>query len=285
MFESNLSILSILVASIKRCFFIGAVAISFNAASQVPISFDFNDPSLTDGNTIKLEGYVYEPEKSNGKTILMTHGSTGGVKENIALSVKFSTIAAQVTKAGYRFVVYTRKGRGMSQGIFQEETGKCDRPSLDWEVADAYPQMKQVVAQVRQTYNSPRLILMGHSRGGFISALYATRNPSEVLAVVNISGVWSAFCEKKNNGYSHDALAKFAGGFKNQFWAYFKNDSYFSPVRFNDPDYEWLSDIASRNGLTFKVYPDVGLPDGHATGYKRPDLWSDDVFSWLTKVE
>ena len=47
-------------------------------------------------------------------------------------------------------VTYMRKGRGKSEGVFVEESGRRDRRSLQAEVADVYPQMEQVVQQVRQ---------------------------------------------------------------------------------------------------------------------------------------
>jgi pimeloyl-ACP methyl ester carboxylesterase len=253
--------------------------------AQTSTRFDYKNPSNSNEPSIQLEAYVYEPSNPNGKTILFSHGSTGGKKELISYSTKFPTIASEVTKQGYRLVVYMRKGRGKSEGVFVEETGKCDRGSLDWEVADAYPQINQVVDQIRDRYKADKVILMGHSRGGFLSSLYAANNPSKVIAAVNLAGVWSAFCESRNNGYSHDALKESATKFKNQYWVYFENDSYFSEKRFNDPKYIWISETAKNNGLIVGIYPDAGEADGHATAYKRPDLWSGDVFKWLNQLK
>lgn len=263
-------------------YLVAALAL-FSASSfaQTPITLTFTDPTLSDGKTIKLEAFLYEPAIPNGKTILFSHGSTGGKKESIKETIKFMRIGKLVSDNGYRMVAYMRKGRGTSEGVFKEESGKCDRESLNAEVADAYPQMDQVVEQVRKNYKSEKIILMGHSRGGFLSTLYAARNPEKISAAVNFAGVWSAFCENRNGGFSHDILSDSARKFKNLYWAYFENDSYFARDTFNDPDYDWMSSTASKSGITFKKYPMADMKDGHLTPTWRPETWANDVLRWL----
>lgn len=257
------------------------VLISLPSFAQTPITLNFTDPNLTDGKTIKLEAFLYEPTNPNGKTILFSHGSTGGKKESIKETIKFMRIGKLVSDNGYRMVAYMRKGRGGSEGVFKEESGKCDRDSLNSEVADAYPQMDQVVDQIRKNYKTDKIILMGHSRGGFLSTVYAAKNPDKILSAVNFAGVWSAFCENRNGGFSHDMLGDSAKKFKNLYWAYFENDSYFASDTFNDPNYDWMSSTASKNGITFKKYPMADMKDGHLTPTWRPEIWANDVIRWL----
>ena len=253
------------------------------ANAQQPIFFEYRDASKPN-EVLKLEGYLYEPVNYNGKTILMSHGSTGGKKENISESIKYLRIGKMVTQEGYRMVTYMRKGRGQSEGQFIEESGKCDRTSLNTEVGDAYPQMQQVIEQVRSRFSAEKLILMGHSRGGFLSTQFAAKNPDKVLASINFAGVWSAFCENRNNGFSHDALNEAASKFKNNYWAYFENDSYFAINTFNDPHYEWMSMTAAKHGITFKKFPQNGMPDGHSTPTWKPETWQADVLGWLKNI-
>lgn len=251
------------------------------ASAQAPMKFEYKDPSSPNDAPILLEAYVYEPATPNGKTILFSHGSTGGKKESIKETIKFMRIGKLVSDNGYRMVVYMRKGRGASEGVFVEESGKCDRDSLNAEVADAYPQMDQVVEQIRKKYKTEKIILMGHSRGGFLSTLYAAKNPEKISASVNFAGVWSAFCENRNGGFSHEVLSNSAAKFKNLYWAYFENDSYFAANTFNDPNYDWMSSTASKNGITFKKYPVSDMKDGHLTPTWRPEVWASDVMPWL----
>jgi pimeloyl-ACP methyl ester carboxylesterase len=264
----------------KLFFFICLLCVGFTNA-QTTTKFEYKDPTDPNAATIQLEAFVYEPANFNGKTILFSHGSTGGKKESIKETIKFMRIGKIVSDNGYRMIAYMRKGRGASEGVFKEESGKCDRDSLNAEVADAYPQMDQVVDQIRKKYKTEKIILMGHSRGGFLSSVYAAKNPNKTLAAVNFAGVWSAFCENRNGGFSHEMLNDSASKFKNLYWAYFENDSYFAPDTFNDPNYDWMSATASKHGITFKKYPMSDMKDGHLTPTWRPEIWANDVIPWM----
>jgi len=258
--------------------------LSWAARAEQQVFFEYRDPARPDV-PIKLEGYLHEPQQPNGKTVLMSHGSTGGKREAIAESIKYLLIGKMLNREGYRVVTYMRKGRGKSEGVFTEESGRCDYRSLEAEVADAYPQMQQVVAQVRERYGADKLILMGHSRGGFLSTYFAGRHPDLVQASVNLAGVWSAFCEGRNGGFSRSALDKAASQFKNNFWAYFENDSYFANTTFNDPNYQWMSATAAKHGIVFRKYPQNGQADGHSTPTWKPETWRADVLQWLAAVQ
>ena len=241
------------------------VLMSANHA-HAELQLTFIDPSLTDSNPLKLESYEYLPKTWNGKVIVMSHGSTGGNKNAIKTSLKFVNISKLATDNGYIFVAYMRKGRGKSEGNFTEESGKCDYSSLTQEVREAELQLAQVITKVREVHSVEKVILMGHSRGGFLSSVYAHKNPSQVLAVVNLAGAWSAACESRNGGFGRRALEASGKAFKPQLWAYFQNDSYFQAKTFNDSDYSWFSNFASKNGVTFKVFSDGGRTDGTLGG-------------------
>lgn len=252
-------------------------------AAQEAFVFDYQDP--VGGATLKLEAFLYSPPVPNGKVIVFSHGSTGGKKESIAESIKFMRIGAIASQRGYHMVSFMRKGRGKSEGMFVEETTRCDRDSLTSEVNDAYPQLAQVVDWSLKKFNTGKVILMGHSRGGFLSSYFSARNPEKVLASINLAGVWSAFCEGRNGGFSHDALKDSASRFKNMYWAYFENDSYFASDRFGDPQYQWLTAMADQAGIRFKKYPQLDMKDGHLTPTWRPEVWAHDVFSWLDSLK
>lgn len=252
------------------------------AQAQETFALDYVDPA---GNKLRLEAFMYTPAKPNGRVIVFSHGSTGGKKEAVAESIKFLRIGKIASERGYRMVAFMRKGRGKSEGTFVEETNKCDRASLMGEVNDAYPQLMQVVNWTRQQFSVDKVILMGHSRGGFLSTVFSAKNPDLTLAAVNLAGVWSAFCELRNGGFSHDAMKEASDQFKNMYWAYFENDSYFASDRFNDPNYEWFAATAGKAGVQFKRYPQLDQKDGHLTPTWRPEVWANDVFGWLDSLK
>lgn len=251
--------------------------------AQVTTEIKYIDPVTSED--IKLEAFIYEPRQPNGKVIVFNHGSTGGKANVIAESIKFLGIGRLAANHGYVMVTFMRKGRGKSGGVFVEESGKCDRASLTKEVADAMPQIEQVIQWVKGKYPVGKVILMGHSRGGFLSSHYASKHPDQVLGAVSLAGVWSAFCENRNGGFSHDMFQESSAKFKQQYWAYFDNDSYFAKDRFNDENYVWFAETAQKNGVTFKKYPQLDRKDGHETGTWRPDVWANDIFPWLDSLK
>ena len=256
-----------------------------STAFAAEITFKFSDSNLTENQSFSLEGHEYLPKQWNGKVILMSHGSTGGNNSAVKTSLKFVNISKIATDNGYIFVTYMRKGRGKSEGKFTEETGRCDYGSLTREVSEAEAQLRQVLQQVKDKHRVSKVILMGHSRGGFLSSVYASKNPGEVQAVVNLAGAWSAVCEGKNGGFARQALEEAAKKFKPHFWAYFENDSYFATGKLGDKDYIWFKKMAEENRVTLKVFSDAGRSDGHQAPTWAPKEWADFFFPLMEELD
>lgn len=247
--------------------------------------FEFSHPDYTGNQKIQLEKFEYVPRNWNGKVILMSHGSTGGKNSSIGISIKYLNIAKLANEQGYVYITFMRKGRGKSNGGFTEETGRCDQRSLMYEVTEAEVQLEHVIKQIKIDYKVDRIILMGHSRGGFLSSYYAMNHPDDVMAVVNLAGGWSTFCEQRNGGFAKDLFEKSANQFKPQYWAYFENDTYFSSAKFGDPDYLWFSNVAKKNQVYLKIFSDSGRPDGHQAPIWVPNEWASDFFPKLNSLK
>lgn len=244
---------------------------------------DVSIPGLFSTSKVKLEYYEYVPEKWNGHVIVMSHGSTGGNLSAVKVSMKFVGISSLAKNSGFAFLVFNRKGRGKSEGDFTEETGKCDFGSLSREVAEATIQLRQVVKFAKEKFKVDKVVLMGHSRGGFLSSHFAGSYPAEVSAVVNLAGGWSTICEQKNGGFAKHHFESSAKAFKNQFWIYFDNDSYFSDSKFGDAKYKWFRETAETNNLKFHQFTDGGRPDGHQAPTYTPKEWGNAIFPLLVK--
>jgi len=252
-----------------------------------PISFTFTDEKYTDNKPIKLEASEYIPQaNSNGKVIIFSHGSMGGVTEEryVKESYKYLNISRHALNNGYTFIVYMRKGRGKSEGEFTEELGKCSWGETQRQVTEAELQLQQVVAQVKERYKVSKVILMGHSRGGYLSSFYAAKHPEDVQAVVNLAGVWNAACQFRDGNATKIGLEESAKKFKPQFWAYFDYDTYFMSDTFNDPKYEWLRKTANDNGLTFNVFSAGNRKDGHEAPTWIPYQWATEYFPKLNEA-
>ena len=234
---------------------------------------------------LKLEVLASEPVAWNGRVVVINHGSTGrghgsnGYDENrVKTPVKFVRLAPALAARGYRVFVLMRQGRGNSEGPFTEEDARtCAWSDQMRGVAEAEPQLDQFVDWLRQEYRVDRVIVMGHSRGGFLSAYYAARHPDKVAYAVNISGGWTTACEAKN-GMTEQMLKDSAGRFKNQTWVYASQDSYFS-----EGQLAAYAAVAAGNTIPF-IKLETTRGDGHAFATANPGLWLDQVEARLDGV-
>jgi len=103
----------------------------------------------------KLEAQCYGPSPSEAPTIIMLHEGLGCV-------ALWRDFPAQLTKAtGYGVFVYSRAGYGAS------DTVPLPRP-LDYMTQEA-----QALSGVLDTLNINKAVLLGHSDGASIAAIYA----------------------------------------------------------------------------------------------------------------
>jgi pimeloyl-ACP methyl ester carboxylesterase len=244
---------------------------------------DVKIPGFFRDEKVKLEYYEYIPEQWNGHVIIMSHGASSGNVSSIKTSIKFVNISKIAKQYGFAFLVFNRKGRGQSEGAFTEETGLCDFGSLSRESQEAVVQLRQVVSFAKEKFKVEKVVLIGHSRGGFLSSHYAGTFPADVSAVVNLAGAWSAVCEQRNGGFAKHNFESSAKIFKNQFWVYFDNDTYFSNAKFGDPNYSWFRKTAQQNGLEFYQFSDGSRPDGHQAPTHVPKEWGNEIFPRLVK--
>lgn len=238
--------------------------------------------------SINLQAFEYVPLKPNGKVIVFSHGSMGGsaYQRAIKTPTKFLNISKVALENGYTFIVFMRKGRGASDGEYTEEMRSgCSCGRNDAEQKEAFAQLDQVIEQVKTKHGVEKVILMGHSRGGLLSARYAGEKPEKVQAVVNLAGVWNAACEAKTNRASYQTLEDSAKKFKPQFWAYFQYDTYFGIGQADDYEYRDLEKISAKDGVTFKIYGPGTRKDGHSTPTYQPKEWAADFFPALNNIQ
>jgi pimeloyl-ACP methyl ester carboxylesterase len=159
-----------------------------------------------DKGTLRLVTYVYRPLKDDRhEAVVFSVGSTGGMTrspkepgEGVAPAV----IRFFVSR-GYTFVVPVRRGRGESSGTYVEEcavvAGKCTIAQqlalTERGLREALLDTNAVIDQVvlgRLVPRDSKILLVGQSRGGFLSLILAGERPSLVKGVVNFAGGWQS---------------------------------------------------------------------------------------------
>lgn len=159
-----------------------------------------------DRGTIRLVTYVYRPVKNDRhEVVLFSHASTGGLSrapdEPGGSNAPPASVVQYFVARGYTVVAPMRRGRGESSGTYVEEcsvfTGAC---TLDDQVRlseralrEALLDTNAVIDQLVLGKLAPRgskLLLVGHSRGGFLSLMLAADRPGLVSAVIDFAGGW-----------------------------------------------------------------------------------------------
>jgi pimeloyl-ACP methyl ester carboxylesterase len=156
--------------------------------------------------TIRLVTYVYRPVKNDRhEVVLFSHGSTGGLssspREPGGSNAPPRTVVQFFVSRGYTVVAPMRRGRGESSGTYVEEcsvfTGQCttaDQVTLgERGIREALLDTNAVIQQLilgRVVPRQSKILLAGHSRGGFLSLILAGERPTLIKGVINFAGGW-----------------------------------------------------------------------------------------------
>ena len=157
-----------------------------------------------DKGTIRLVTYVYRPVKNDRReVVLYSHGSTGGMirSPKEPLDAPPPSVILYFTSRGYTLVAPLRRGRSESTGTYVEECsvhiGQCttaDQVALtERGLREALLDTNAVIDQLILGPLVPReakILIAGHSRGGFLSLLLAAERPALAKGVINFAGGW-----------------------------------------------------------------------------------------------
>ena len=145
-----------------------------------------------------LETHIYRPAGAGPFPIaILNHGSAGGDPKATS---KWEKDGVFLASRGYVVLAPMRRGRGRSTGESPESEDKnCDEESWLSGLADS---MRDIDATIDFARTLPGakphdVLLLGVSRGGFLSVAYAAQGKyrSDVKGVVNFVGGWVANAE------------------------------------------------------------------------------------------
>ena len=119
------------------------------------------------GGAITLEATVYRPPLDGpSPVVLFNHGSTGSGVIQPRVTLRSSRQAQVFVHRGFAVLAPMRRGRGTSEGTYQEYEGTCDRDLLRAGVDRGIADVDAAVAYLRtQAWADPqRLLIAGQSR-------------------------------------------------------------------------------------------------------------------------
>ncbi|WP_233250628.1 S9 family peptidase, partial [Acidovorax sp. HMWF018] len=235
-----------------------------------------------DGRAQTLEAVVYRPINASGPlpTVVFNHGSTGrgDRPEWFRLTWTSPEVAQYFTAKGWQVVFPQRRGRGKSDGVYDEGFGvnrsmgySCQSeyslPGFDRALADLDAFMAHL--QQRPDVDKARLLIGGVSRGGILSVAYAGSRPSMFLGVVNFVGGWLGDGCKESAAVNRAGFIRGAAMPRPTLWLYGERDSYYT-LENSRASFEAFRGAGGQGRMVGYALPPGR--DGHEI-YKSPSLW------------
>jgi dienelactone hydrolase len=248
--------------------------------------------ALPDGSQVKLEATVIRPDRPERfPLVVLVHGTLGATGEALRTAMARQSPedllgpAVAFAQRGYAAVSIMRRGFGRSEGQFGESlSGTCDNRDYLAVGRIAARDVTGAVATLRgEPWVDPdRVVLLGHSTGGFAVTAAAATNPPGVVAILNFAGAHGS--AGPNWICSPDHLVEDAGIFGRTaripaLWIYSEND-HSIPAALGRRMFEAY--VASGAPAQLRILPPFGV-EGHAMLVMGPaELWWPSVAGLLS---
>jgi dienelactone hydrolase len=233
------------------------------------------------GGTKTLDALVVRPDAPGPFPLaLITHGLPRSSTEIPAMRPELYISPAIVfAQHGYAAVVVMRSGYGRSTGPFTEGIGPCEqRTYLKAGNAAGADVLSALSALQREPWvDRARVLLIGHSMGGFAVLAASASNPPGVLGTISFAGAVGS--PRPNHVCQPDSLIDadrtFGTGARiPSLWIFAANDDFFSPTLARA-----MLNAYVANGAPASLFeaPSFGR-NGHLL------IWSADGAAWWPRV-
>jgi dienelactone hydrolase len=247
--------------------------------------------TLPDGSQAKLEATVIRPDRPERvPLVVLVHGTLRATGETLRNAMAQQSPADLLAPAvafaqrGYAAVSIMRRGFGRSEGRFGEAlSGTCDNRDYLAVGRIAAEDVTGAVATLRgEPWVDPdRVLLLGHSTGGFAVTAAAANNPAGVVGILDFAGGHGS--ASPDRVCSPDHLVQDVGIFGRTarvpaLWIYSEND-HFIPAALGRRMFEAYAASGARAQL--QILPPFGV-EGHPMLVMGPtELWWPSVESFL----
>jgi dienelactone hydrolase len=249
-------------------------------------------PVTVDGATVRLAMRIYTPAgDAPVPTLVFNHGSTGRGTDPSLMTrpIDFPPLAKFFTDRGWAVVMPARRGRGGSEGLYDEGFAEdrargyaCDTTrsvaGADRALADIEAALAAILAM--PFVDGTRLVIGGQSRGGILSVAYAGRRPDQVKGVINFVGGWlGERCSASSdvNQFLMQRGAKYPG---QTLWLYGDSDPFYSLAHSRK---NFAAFTRAGGTGAFHEFPAPPDTNGHRIS-SHPDLWAPLIESYLSRL-
>jgi endonuclease YncB( thermonuclease family)/dienelactone hydrolase len=246
-------------------------------------------PVTIDGEQVKLATITYKPF-GNGPfpTLIFHHGSTGRGRDPALFERPYDAraLAGWFTARGWAVILPSRRGRGGSEGLYDEgfEPDRSQGYSCEPRraLAGAERALDDIDAITPMLLAQPfvdraRVAVGGLSRGGVLSVAWAGRQPEVPRAVINFVGGWLGEHCPAIDDVNADLFRRGSAFKRSTIWLYGYGDSLYS-LRHSRANFTAFR-AAGGKGAFREFVPPEGL-DGHQIA-AVPDLWTEALEGYL----
>ncbi len=245
------------------------------------------------GKPVKLETIVYRPRGDGPfRLAVINHGSTGWGDDPALFKHSWTNdwLAEFLTDRGFMVAVVQRRGRGQSDGLYDEGFAEdrsdgytCDADrslaGADRAETDLHAAV-QVLRGWADVADDP-ILLVGQSRGGALSVAYAGSHENDIAGVINFVGGWLGEGCPTSSHVNQTILNKGASFAKPMLWIYGHDDAYYS-IAHNKANFDEFQRAGGRAQYVEKRVG--GENNGHHV-INIPPLWHQEVETYLKDLK
>ena len=246
---------------------------------------------LADGSQVKLEAMVIRPDRPGRfPLVILVHGTVRASGEALRAALAQASPtdliepAVAFAQRGYAAVSIMRRGFGRSEGPFAERlSGTCNDRDYLAVGRVAAEDVTGALATLRgESWVDPdRVLLLGHSTGGFAVTAAGASNPSGVVGILNFAGGHGS--AGPDWVCSPDHIVEDAGIFGRTarapaLWIYSENDHYI-PAALGRRMFDAY--VASGAPAQLQVLPPFGAEGHPLVMMGAAELWWPSVESFL----
>jgi dienelactone hydrolase len=232
-----------------------------------------------DGTAVKLRTVTYKPTGDGPFPTLIFHHGSG----DFGRPYDPKAVAQWFVARGWVVIAPSRRGRGGSEGLNEEEVGNQCSEGTAVEGADrALGDIEAVTSALtaQPFVDRSRIAVGGQSRGGVLSVVWSGKHP-EVRAVVNFVGGWvdSRLC-RLGLAINRNLLNLGVTWGQPSLWLYGDRDLFYSLEHTRANFDAFLA--AGGKGVWHDYEPPGEGLTGHQIG-QEPQLWTADMEAYLAE--